>query len=716
MPCAAGVQAASHRRSAAVQVEAALAWWVAGCMPRDVSRETGASLRRCAHYLGVTAKLCLVVLSAAYLVYVFGINLFMSTGLFDMVVDADPKTLDIHFDRGWSVRPGRIHATNLSVRNRDGSYEWILHIREVQFDISFLALARQRFQVSNVHGAGGSFRMRSRLDPSEVTPDRLEGIPPIDGFPAVPIRPFQQCAVNEWDDARYHLWTIQLEGVRADAVREIWFDRYRLDGETSASGRFYLKPVRAVEVGPLHTEIRDTGLSVDGSWWVERLDSSGDFALPRFDPRTGGGSDLLQRMSLAVESHGTLPEVDRLPFPMPPETQLHGALDVRRLAMRLEGGRPLPGSIVDTAGPKVVLENGDHRVSSAIAATATVEERDQIAFHAIAGSAHLERTGETVLRAPRVELTGNARRPLTGYSVEGLHLAVDSPDIEVPDVRVLEEYIPRSARVTLASGRAHAAVSGEAWADEGRAKGRASMQATDLDVSVGDVHMTGVMAAEARVASLDWRTGALEHPEGAVTVDSRVVVAPQSSAGSKELAADVHAVAGTRGYDARDRTIDVSGSGVRLRNMVVAGEPAPSSEGAAWLHDATLRLDRPLLQGFASLDVTDATPLLAGVRDRVPGPFRGLLDLPRLLASARLSVDARRVELSDMEAQGGRLNVHGIFAAGRGDRLGAFVVQGGPVSIGLGVDPAGAHVHFFGLSGWLQQEEETVSDRFGSPY
>ena len=181
----------------------------------------------------------------------------MSTALFDMVVNADPKTLDIHFDRGWSVRPGRIHATNLSIRNRDGSYEWILHIREVQFNISFLALIKQRFQVSNVHGVGGSFRMRSRLDPSQVTPERLAGIPPIDGFPAVPIRPFQQCAVNEWDDARYHLWTVQLEDVHADAVREIWFDRYRLDGETSATGRFYLKPVRAVEVGPIHSEMRD---------------------------------------------------------------------------------------------------------------------------------------------------------------------------------------------------------------------------------------------------------------------------------------------------------------------------------------------------------------------------------------------------------------------------------------------------------------------------
>jgi hypothetical protein len=218
------------------------------------------------------------------------------------------------------------------------------------------------------------------------------------------------------------------------------------------------------------------------------------------------------------------------------------------------------------------------------------------------------------------------------------------------------------------------------------------------------------------VASLDWRTGRVDRPEGSVTVDSRVQVEAQKAAHTKDLEADVRAVALTKSYSARDRTVDVSGSGLRLRNMVVNGEPANATHGDAWLDHATVQLDHPALEAMASLDMHDATPLLANVREHVPGPFRGLLDLPRLLASARLSVSAKRVEVSQLEAAGGHLHVHGIYAAGRGDRLGAFVVQGGPVSIGLRVDPGGAHVHFFGLSGWLEQEEENVSDRFGSPY
>ncbi len=37
--------------------------------------------------------------------YLAGINIFLSTGLFEDLVDADPKTIDIHYERGWSIAP-----------------------------------------------------------------------------------------------------------------------------------------------------------------------------------------------------------------------------------------------------------------------------------------------------------------------------------------------------------------------------------------------------------------------------------------------------------------------------------------------------------------------------------------------------------------------------------------------------------------------------------
>jgi hypothetical protein len=671
----------------------------------------------------------LLVAGGAYLAYLVAINVFLSTALFERVVDGDPRTLDIHYDRGWSLWPGRVHARSLSVRSRDGSVEWMLRIRKVQFDLSFLALARQRFQASHVRGTGGSFRLRNRLDPWEVSPERVAGLPPIEGYPAVPVRPYSQCSIGEWSDAHYHLWTIQLDDIHAEGVEELWVNRYQLEGYTSASGRFYLKPVRAVEVGPLHAEIRGSRLGVGGATWASGLDGSADFALPRFDPRLRDGGALLQDVSVGVETHGVVPDVALLPLPLPSDVRVHGALEMRRLALRFERGGPRRGSHLDLLGPQVVGERGDYRLSSSVALTGDIEGNDEgLAFHAVAGGARLERVGasavataskgegDVLLLAPRIDLVGASERPTADHGIAGLRVTLESPDLELPDVRVLASYIPASARVTLAGGRARGQVWAQAWPDEGRATGRASMQAEGLRVKASDVRASGELEARASLGSLDWRSGRLERPEALLTVRSRVEIGqPRAGAPDKSYAADVDATAQARGFDPRAQTVDVSGSGVAVRNMVVAGQPAASSWADAALREATLRLDPPELQGVASADVTEATPLLAGVRDHVPGPFRGLLDLPRLLASARLKVDARHAGLSELEARGGALTVHGVFAAGRGDRLGAFVVEGGPVSVGVRVDPRGAHVHFFGLSGWLQEEEENVTERFGAP-
>ncbi len=682
-------------------------------MPVDVSPETYASLR---HLLGTVAKVLLLGLGGVYLAYLIGINLFMSTALFEWVINGDPKTLDIHFDHGWSLLPGRVNAKNLSVRSRDGSVEWMLRIDKVQFDLSFAALTRHRFAASHVRGYGGFFRLRNRLDPWQIDPARVAALPPIAGFPAVPVRPYSQCSASEWSDADYHLWTVQLEDVHAEAVADLWINGYRLDGSTSTTGRFFLKPVRAIEVGPLHTEIRASALTVAGERWVEGLDGSADFTLPRFDPRVQTGENLLRALSLGIETHGVVPDLGRLPIPLRDGVHLRGALELRRLGLRFERGRPLPGGHMDGAGPQVVLEHGDHRVSSSVAFTGDVQDGDQgLALRAVAGGARLDRAGQTILVAPRVDATATARTPEVGRGVEALHLTAELPDLQIPDARALAPYIPPSAKVTIEGGRARGGAWGEAWPEESRVRGRANMQAEDVDVHVADVHMKGGAAAEASLSSFDWSTGAIEAPHASVTVDSRVEIAGAQGAGSNDFAADVRAVAVTHDYRAEDRTVDVSGSGAKVRHIVVAGQPAASSHGDAWLEQGTLRLDRPDLEGLAAVDVTEATPLLTSVRESVPGPFRGLLDLPRLLASARLSLDARRVEVRELQAHGGKLTVNGLFAAGQGDRLGAFVVQGGPLTVGVGVDPHGTHIHLFGLSCWLEQEDENFSHRFGEP-
>jgi hypothetical protein len=59
----------------------------------------------------------------------------------------------------------------------------------------------------------------SRETGTRLRPERVAGLPPIEGFPTVPVRPYSQCSPRDWSDAHYRLWTIHLDDVHASAGR-----------------------------------------------------------------------------------------------------------------------------------------------------------------------------------------------------------------------------------------------------------------------------------------------------------------------------------------------------------------------------------------------------------------------------------------------------------------------------------------------------------------
>src|SRR5579884_3649196 len=104
--------------------------------PPDVASLPRARLERsrqlARRVLSIAAVACLTVVA----LYVVAANAFLWTGLFERVVDADPDTLDVHYERGWSLLPGHVHAKKLSIRGRDSNVEWMLRIDSVEFRVS----------------------------------------------------------------------------------------------------------------------------------------------------------------------------------------------------------------------------------------------------------------------------------------------------------------------------------------------------------------------------------------------------------------------------------------------------------------------------------------------------------------------------------------------------------------------------------------------------
>jgi hypothetical protein len=197
----------------------------------------------------------LILVTAVWILYLVAMNVFIRTRIFRNLVDADPTSILVEYRSAYSVLPGRIHVEDLRIRGRDSSVEWILSLDRCEFRVSLRDLLIRRFHATDVHGDGLSLRVRQRR-PS-FTADQMAALPPVPGFSDPPYSGAKPPPLTEAD---YNLWTLWLEDVTADHVREVWIDTLRYTGDVRILGRWFFRPLRWLEIGPASVEI--AGLDV----------------------------------------------------------------------------------------------------------------------------------------------------------------------------------------------------------------------------------------------------------------------------------------------------------------------------------------------------------------------------------------------------------------------------------------------------------------------
>jgi hypothetical protein len=494
------------------------------------------------------ARALIVALLAIGLFYVVAMNVFLSTSLFARVIDGQPDVIDIHFGRGWSLVPGHIHAKNLSIRGRDGNVEWMLRLDEVVFDVSLRALAQQRFEASHVYGRGISFRARQRLDAPPDSLADVANLPPIEGLGPYAVRPPPHAQPERWSDTAYHLWTGHLEDVVAEDVREVWIDSARFEGSARIAGRFYLKPVRRAEIGPIRIDVHEGHVSTGPSVVVERLaGATADLTVAPFDPRTAGGMDIVRAVSLVAGLHPMCPDIDRLPLPLPAGMAITGALDARQLVLNLRGGALRDGTKVDATLPHGIVtftggESGEHRFTAALAVAGGVTRaageagREQLDFGAQLTDLDVARTSDSsspvgvFLHVPRTTVTGDARALDLADMLADVHLSVDVAEGELPDVRALSVYIPATTPLALQTGTGRVSVHLETWRAEKRAAGHANLRVERLGLRLGKMRVQGEASAEASVGQLLWDTSRTSDVKLALQVSGGALASEQSPA------------------------------------------------------------------------------------------------------------------------------------------------------------------------------------------
>jgi len=457
-----------------------------------------------------------VAIVSLYVLYVALLNVFLSTSLFERVINQDPVTLDIHYSKGWTILPGRIHARDLSIRSSDSNVEWILRLDAVEFDISFLALAQQRFEVTRARGHGISMRARQKLALPPASIEDVAQLPPIEGFPAYSMRPAGPPSLERWFDEHYALWTVRLDDVIAENVREVWVDSGRFEGDARITGGFYLKPIRAVVVGPAHVDARPGSRITLGRSTVVAHEANGtvDLTIDRFDPRVLDGSSIFRHVTATTELRGRFADPATLPVGLPGKAYLSTDVDVRRLALNVHRGMVTIGTRIELGAPRMVVSKENVVGSSSFGLNAEVANDgtgDQLRAGLELKDVLLVAADATnILRAPRLSVIADARAlDLARDPLHDAHAVIDLPDAELADASVLDYYFPTDTPFRIVGGSARTSARIEVFHAEKRAAGSARLQAEELDVRLAKMRIRGSFGATASFDAYRWESNDL---------------------------------------------------------------------------------------------------------------------------------------------------------------------------------------------------------------
>ncbi|MDQ5856662.1 MAG: hypothetical protein M3542_00065 [Acidobacteriota bacterium] len=352
------------------------------------------------------ARRAVIVLAAAvlvaYLGYVGTAWYFLSTGRLKALVNKTPDRTSIEYRSASSVWPGRARVKNFRIRDRDLKAEWTFELEDARISFSVLGLVRRRLHVTSLSGSGATFRARNRLTPREAAdPERLAPLPPIPGFPDPPrLQPGEHKPPKTGKE-----WTIRVDDIEIDPLREIWVNAYRYAGDGRLTGAFFLQPKIHAQVvgGELTTE--GGTLSTGKDSLAEDVKASVRGKVDAWNPREFPGTRMLRFVSGEAQVTARLPDMDLV-------NQLLGDLAGTRfergggaLAVRGTVERGVAQGSVDLDAPRLALRIVDVGFRGRLAARANFSGLDLLKGGALLTGGYLNLTDATVSG------TGEGARP-----------------------------------------------------------------------------------------------------------------------------------------------------------------------------------------------------------------------------------------------------------------------------------------------------------------
>ncbi len=156
-------------------------------------------------------------------------------------------------------------------------------------------------------------------------------------------------------------------------------------------------------------------------------------------------------------------------------------------------------------------------------------------------------------------------------------------------------------------------------------------------------------------------------------------------------------------WDVEHSDMGISGSRIELADVTTSGT---KHEEQGWWG----RFDFPsghLRGGLAAetaISCRDARPLYTLFRANLPGWAEGILKLNGMTGKARVRLASQLADIEGLEASGGKFRIAGRYHDRGNDRRGAFLIESGPLAVGVEIAGPVTRVKLLGARKWFAQE------------
>ncbi len=608
-------------------------------------------------------------LAGANWLYVSAAERWLASPGLSSMLNRRPERFHISWRAAESPYPGWLVLRDLHLAGRTRRSRWSLHADEVEGALSLPSLLRRHLVFRSVTASGVAVRI-ARIPPP--------GDPPVAGQPeTVPEFPQspEQFETAKRANAKRPRWTIELPSVAFERVRELWLERWRLEGPMTAHGGLRLRLGRDAQVFPTRLDLLDSGLTVSGRPAGTHLRGSVSAYTSPYAPRRERGWAAVKHVSGDLRLAGRLHSLEFLLGLMPevPWLSIEGGDGSLRARLRLSQGKLGSGSSAEIRTHAATVNFLDYQAQGKAVLSWQVG-RDRMSGEANLARCEIRRRGAAgpYARAEKLRLAFSSRDLELDGRLSDLSGVAELPRAEVPDLRYYNAYLPAGSGLAITGGRG-VLNSRLTLESSGKTHGRVLLSADDLAATGRGLTVRGRCRFDAALASANLKSRRFELDGSTVRCD---------------------------GVDVR--------SGPGERNAPAADWWAEGKIGDGFVVPGA----RDYLSLSGTLRARDALPVFALFGDR-PGAkvvslfFRG----KEVAVTGRVALSSAAWSATGNGRAGPRLTADARLF-GRGGRIdGALLAGIGRRRIGIELAGRERTVHWRGAEAWFAGDRGSKSNR-----